>query len=160
MEAPGAPSTATLSRPMPAKSRRKQAAPTPRSRGDPAPVPRSPGAHGSRQLLRCPRKPTKRCGSVRSFFLGENIRDVDHWIRLLYCSLYSRPTWHTKRENRAHFGARNTPVCTLLATARDMALGRCVLLLLLLYIAPAAAVVLRLLPRLLLLLLLQTAERV
>ena len=40
-------------------------------------------------------------------------------------------------------------VCTLLAAARDMALGRCVLLLL--YIAPAAAAaVLRLLLRLLL----------
>ena len=55
MEAPGATSPATLSRPMAAKSRRKSASPTPRCRGDPAPVARSPGAHGSRQLSRCPR---------------------------------------------------------------------------------------------------------
>ena len=46
------------------------------------------------------------------------------------------------------------PVCTLLVSARDMALGKCVLLLL--YIgSAAAAVVLRLLLRLPLLLLLQ-----
>ena len=80
MDAPGAPSPATLSRPMPDKSRRKSAAPTPRSRGDPAPVVRSPGAHGSRQLLRCPRWPTKRCGCVHSFFLGQNAGYVYHWI--------------------------------------------------------------------------------
>ena len=54
-QGPGAPSPATLSRPMPAKSQRKSAAPTPRNRGDPAPVARSPGAHGSTQLSRCPR---------------------------------------------------------------------------------------------------------
>ena len=87
------------------------------------------------------------------FLAGQNIVDVDHWKLLLYCSSYVRPTRRTKRENRAHFGARYTLVCTLLAAARDTALGRCVLLLL--YIDPAAAVVLRLLLRLLLLLLLQ-----
>ena len=53
---------------------------TPRRRGDPAPVARSPVAHGSRQLSRCPRKPAKRCGCIHSFFLGENIGYVDHWI--------------------------------------------------------------------------------
>ena len=77
MEALGAPSPATLSRPTPAKPRRKSAAPTHRSRGDLAPVARSPGAHGSWQLLRCPRKSTKRCGCVHSFLLGINIKDVD-----------------------------------------------------------------------------------
>ena len=100
MEAPGAPSPATLSRPMPAKSRWKSAALTPRRRGDPAPVACSPGAHSSRQLSRCPRKPTKRCRCVHSSLLSGNIGDVDQWIRLLYCSLYSRPTRHTKREIR------------------------------------------------------------
>ena len=70
----------------------------------------------------------------------------------MYCLLLYRPTRHTKQENRAYFGARSTPACTLLAAARDVTLGRCVLLL---YIAPAAAVVLRLLLRLLVLLLLQ-----
>ena len=96
MEPPGALSPGTLSRPMTAKSRRKSAAPTPRSRGYPTHVARSPGAHGSRQLLRCPRKATKPCGSVHSFHLGETIEDVDHLIWLLYCSLYSRLTGHTE----------------------------------------------------------------
>ena len=103
MEEPGAPSPATLSRPMPAKLRPESAAPTPRSRGGPAPVACSPGAYGPRQLSRYPKKPTKRCVSVHMFFLAENIEGVYHLIRLLYCSLYYRPTRHTKRESRAHF---------------------------------------------------------
>ena len=122
---------------MPAKLRRKSAAPTRRGRGGPARVARSPGAHGSRQLLRCPRKPTKHCGSVHSFLLVENLVYVDHWIRSLYFPLNSRPTPHTTRENRAH-SAGETPLLAPFSPPRyirrsaDLNSCCCILLLLLL----------------------------
>ena len=70
MQAPRAPSPATLSRPMPAKSRRKSAAPIPRSRGDPVLVGRSqahtvPGScHGARG------NPSNVADSFTVFFVG------------------------------------------------------------------------------------------
>ena len=51
------------------------------------------------------------------FLSGQKYRVRGPLDIFLYCALYSRPTRHTKRENRAYFGARYTPTCTLLAAA-------------------------------------------
>ena len=61
-------------------------------------------------------------------------------IRVLFVPYIPGRPGIPKRENRAYLGARYTPACTLLASARDMALNRCVLLLLM-HVAPVAAAV-------------------
>ena len=118
MKVLGAPSLVTLSWPMPAKSRRKSASPTPRSRGGSVPVVRSPGAHGFRQLLRCPRKPTKRCGSVHSFFLGENIVLT---IGYDYCVVHYIPRRHgIPRERTGPISAHDTPLSAPCSPPREI----------------------------------------
>ena len=104
---------------MPAKSRRKSAASTPRNRGDPALVACWPGAHGFRQLSRYPKKRTKRCGCVHSFVWAKIY--VTSTMGYDHCSVPYIPGRHgIPSERTGPVSAHDTSLFALCSPPREL----------------------------------------